>query len=239
MPDNQHILLVDDDHNISHLVRLYLEKERFAVTECDRGDKAVEAFHACNPSLVLLDVMLPGKDGLEVLREIRSVSRVPVIMLTAKDETFDKVLGLELGADDYITKPFENKELVARVKAVLRRAPEESGASGEARAETDDTLRFPGLTVSLASYEVTYEDRPVEMPPKELEVLYYLASHPNMVFTRDQLLEQVWGYNFFGDSRTVDVHIKRLREKLPEREKYGWDIHTVWRVGYKFEYKPV
>ena len=166
-------------------------------------------------------------------------SKVPVIMLTAKDETFDKVLGLELGADDYITKPFENKELVARVKAVLRRAPSEAEpASPAAKPEKDDTLRFPGLTVSLASYEVTYEGKPVEMPPKELEVLYYLASHPNMVFTRDQLLEQVWGYNFFGDSRTVDVHIKRLREKLPGCEKYGWEIHTVWRVGYKFDYKP-
>ena len=231
MADKQHILLVDDDPNISHLVRLYLEKEGFGVTECDRGDTAIDAFRSCNPALVLLDVMLPGKDGLEVLKEIRMTSKVPVIMLTAKDETFDKVLGLELGADDYITKPFDTKELVARVKAVLRRTqgPEE---------EKTDTLSFPGLTVSLASYEVTYEGKPVEMPPKELEVLYYLASHPNMVFTRDQLLEQVWGYNFFGDSRTVDVHIKRLREKLPDCEKYGWEIHTVWRVGYKFDYKP-
>ena len=239
MADKQHILLVDDDPNISHLVRLYLEKEGFGVTECDRGDTAIDTFRSCNPALVLLDVMLPGKDGLEVLKEIRMTSKVPVIMLTAKGETFDKVLGLELGADDYITKPFENKELVARVKAVLRRAPGEAEpASSAAKPEKDDTLRFPGLTVSLASYEVTYEGKPVEMPPKELEVLYYLASHPNMVFTRDQLLEQVWGYNFFGDSRTVDVHIKRLREKLPECEKYGWEIHTVWRVGYKFDYKP-
>ncbi|MDD5898321.1 MAG: response regulator transcription factor [Clostridia bacterium] len=233
MSEKQRILLVDDDPNISHLVRLYLEKEGFAVSEAARGDTALEAFHKELPALVLLDVMLPGLDGLQVLKEIRKTSKVPVIMLTAKDETFDKVLGLELGADDYITKPFETKELVARVKAVLRRAP----AAEEKPANNDDTLRFPQLTISLSRYEVTYEGRELEMPPKELEVLYYLASHPNMVFTREQLLERVWGFDFFGDSRTVDVHIKRLREKLPECEKYGWEIHTVWRVGYKFEYK--
>ena len=234
MSEKQRILLVDDDPNISHLVRLYLEKEGFDVTEAARGDEALEAFRRESPVLVLLDVMLPGMDGLQVLKEIRKTSKAPVIMLTARDETFDKVLGLELGADDYVTKPFETKELVARVKAVLRRAPAESApASGDA----DDTLRYPGLTVSLARYEVTYEGHELEMPPKELEVLFYLASHPNMVFTREQLLERVWGFDFFGDSRTVDVHIKRLREKLPGCEKYGWEIHTVWRVGYKFEYK--
>ncbi len=233
MSEKQRILLVDDDPNISHLVRLYLEKEGFAVTEAARGDTALESFRKEPPALVLLDVMLPGLDGLQVLKEIRKTSKAPVIMLTAKDETFDKVLGLELGADDYVTKPFETKELVARVKAVLRRAP----AAEEKSADNDDTLRFPQLTISLACYEATYEGRELEMPPKELEVLYYLASHPNMVFTREQLLERVWGFDFFGDSRTVDVHIKRLREKLPECEKYGWEIHTVWRVGYKFEYK--
>ncbi len=233
MPDKQRILLVDDDPNISHLVKLYLEKEGFAVTEAARGDTALDLFRKETPSLVLLDVMLPGLDGLQVLREIRQTSKTPVIMLTAKDETFDKVLGLELGADDYVTKPFETKELVARVKAVLRRAP----AVEEKADPADDTLRFPQLTVSLTRYEVTFEGRKLEMPPKELEVLYYLAAHPNMVFTREQLLERVWGFDFFGDSRTVDVHIKRLREKLPECEKYGWEIHTVWRVGYKFEYK--
>jgi DNA-binding response OmpR family regulator len=169
-------------------------------------------------------------DGLEVLREIRKGSKTPVIMLTAKDETFDKVLGLELGADDYITKPFENKELVARVKAVLRRANTDQPTDN-----TDDVLTFSQLTVSLARYEVTYEGKPVDMPPKELEVLFFLASHPNMVFTREQLLERVWGFDFFGDSRTVDVHIKRLREKLVGCEQHGWEIHTVWRVGYKFE----
>ncbi len=232
MPDKQRILLVDDDRNISHLIRLYMEKEGYEVFEAARGDDGLSAFKRQNPSLVLLDVMLPGVDGLEVLREIRKTSKVPVIMLTAKDETFDKVLGLELGADDYITKPFENKELVARVKAVLRRSMMEADTQ-----ETDDLLTFPNLTVSLVRYEVTYKGKPVEMPPKELEVLYFLASHPNMVFTREQLLERVWGYDFYGDSRTVDVHIKRLREKLVGCENYGWEIHTVWRVGYKFEIK--
>ena len=234
MSDKQRILLVDDDVNISRLVRLYLEKEGFEVTLAARGDTALEAFHRSSPALVLLDVMLPGMDGLQVLKEIRKTSKLPVIMLTAKDETFDKVLGLELGADDYITKPFENKELVARVKAVLRRAP-----SGESNADQDDTLRFPQLTVSLKRYEVTYEGKEVDMPPKELEVLYYLASHAPNVFTREELLERVWGFDFFGDSRTVDVHIKRLREKLQGCEKYGWEIRTVWRVGYKFAYDAV
>ena len=234
MSEKQRILLVDDDPNISHLVRLYLEKEGFDVTESARGDEALEAFRRESPALVLLDVMLPGMDGLQVLKEIRKTSKAPVIMLTARDETFDKVLGLELGADDYVTKPFETKELVARVKAVLRRAPAESApASGDA----DDTLRYPGLTVSLARYEVTYEGRELEMPPKELEVLFYLASHPNMVFTREQLLERVWGFDFFGDSRTVDVHIKRLREKL-ENVSDQWRLKTVWGVGYKFEVGP-
>jgi DNA-binding response OmpR family regulator len=232
MSDKQRILLVDDDRNISHLIRLYLEKEGYEVCEAARGDEGLAAFKQKQPALVLLDVMLPGIDGLEVLREIRKTSKTPVIMLTAKDETFDKVLGLELGADDYITKPFENKELVARVKAVLRRSNTDNEGT-----ETDDMLNFPLLTVSLTRYEVTYEGKLVEMPPKELEVLYFLASHPNMVFTREQLLERVWGFDFFGDSRTVDVHIKRLREKLMGCETHGWEIHTVWRVGYKFEIK--
>ena len=232
MSDKQRILLIDDDPNIRRLIRLYLEKEGYEVVEAGRGDEGLSAFRAKAPALVLLDVMLPGVDGLQVLREIRKGSKAPVIMLTAKDETFDKVLGLELGADDYITKPFESKELVARVKAVLRRSPAESLPE-----EADDTLTFPSLTVSLRRYEVYYEGKQVEMPPKELEVLYYLASHPNMVFTREQLLERVWGFDFFGDSRTVDVHIKRLREKLTGCEQYDWEIHTVWRVGYKFECK--
>ena len=232
--DKQRILIVDDDTNISRMVRLYLEKEGFEVSECARGDTAVESFERYQPDLILLDVMLPGMDGLQVLREIRRTSKVPTIMLTARDETIDKVLGLELGADDYVTKPFENKELVARVKAVLRRFTDKT----ESSESDDDTLTFPGLSVSLSRYEVTYEGNLIEMPPKELEVLYCLASNVNKVLTREQLLEHVWGITFYGDSRTVDVHIKRLREKLVGSEKYGWEIGTIWSVGYKFSYKP-
>lgn len=230
MKDKVNILLVDDDPNISHLVQLYLEKEGFDVTLASRGDEGLAAFRRLPPSLILLDVMLPGLDGWQVVRAVRQTSQIPIIMLTAKDETFDKVLGLELGADDYITKPFEPKELVARVKAVLRRT---QGGEGE----KSEAVSFPGLTISLSRYEVHYRGRQVEMPPKELEVFYFLASHANMVFTREQLLEQVWGFDFFGDSRTVDVHIKRLREKLPGCEELGWSIRTVWGVGYKFELK--
>ncbi len=227
--DKQTIMVVDDDPNIAQLVKLYLEKEGFEVTVETRGDEAVAAFQKNPPSLMLLDIMLPGMDGLQVCRAIRQISTIPIIMLSAKDETFDKVLGLELGADDYITKPFEGKELVARVKAVLRRS-----SPGESEK---DTLSFPGLTISLEKYEVHYQGKLLEMPPKELEVLYFLAAHQNRVFTREQLLEQVWGFDFFGDSRTVDVHIKRLREKLQDSEALGWTIRTVWGVGYKFEVK--
>ena len=229
MKDKQTILVVDDDPNIAQLVKLYLEKEGFEVAIETRGDDAVAAFQKNPPSLMLLDIMLPGMDGYQVCRAIRQISAIPIIMLSAKDETFDKVLGLELGADDYITKPFEGKELVARVKAVLRRA-----SPGESEK---DTLSFPGLTISLEKYEVHYQGKLLEMPPKELEVLYFLAAHQNRVFTREQLLEQVWGFDFFGDSRTVDVHIKRLREKLQDSEALGWTIRTVWGVGYKFEVK--
>ncbi len=229
MKGKARILLVDDDPNIVQLVRLYLEKEGYDVETADRGDKALEAFRRNPPGLMLLDIMLPGMDGWEVCREVRRTSNIPIIMLTAKGETFDKVLGLELGADDYVVKPFEPKELLARVKAVSR------------RYQTGDTptkeISFPGLTVNIGRYAVQYAGRDVEMPPKELEVLYFLGSHPNLVFTRQQLLEQVWGYDFFGDSRTVDVHVKRLREKLSESETYGWQIKTVWSVGYKFEVK--
>ncbi len=227
MKDRPNILVADDDPSISRLVQLYLERENYEVRLTDRGDRAVEEFRRLPPDLLLLDVMLPGMDGFEVLRTVRKAGPVPVIMLTARDDTFDKVLGLELGADDYITKPFDGKELVARVRAVLRRS-----LGGENEKNTD--LSFPGLTISLREYDARYEGNRIEMPPKELEVLYFLASHPNQVFTREQLLENVWGYDFFGDSRTVDVHIKRLREKLPDSGKYGWSLHTVRGVGYKF-----
>ena len=229
MKEKQTIMVVDDDPNIAQLVKLYLEKEGYGVTVETRGDEALSAFQKNPPSLLLLDIMLPGMDGWQVCRAIRQISTIPIIMLSAKDETFDKVLGLELGADDYVTKPFEGKELVARVKAVRRRA-------APAEAEKD-TLSFPGLTISVEKYEVHFQGRIVEMPPKELEVLYFLAAHQNRVFTREQLLEQVWGFDFFGDSRTVDVHIKRLREKLQGSEALGWQIRTVWGVGYKFEVK--
>ncbi len=229
MADKQMIMIVDDDPNIAKLIQLLLEKEGYEVSVQERGDEAVAAFQKNPPNLMLLDVMLPGMDGWQVCRAIRQTSAIPIIMLTAKDDTFDKVLGLELGADDYITKPFENKELVARVKAVLRRTSQNETEKG--------TLAFPGLTISQDKYEVYFQGNRLDLPPKELEVLYYLASYPNHVFTREQLLEQVWGFDFFGDSRTVDVHIKRLREKLVGSETLGWQIKTVWGVGYKFEVK--
>ncbi len=223
------ILLVDDDPSIRALVELYLKKEGYEVATAARGDDALADFRRNPPDLMLLDVMLPGIDGWQVLKAVRKTSALPIIMLTAKDDTVDKVVGLELGADDYITKPFDPKEMLARVKAVLRR----SVIGEEAQ---DDTLSYPALSLSLSRFEVLYEGNRVEMPPKELEVLYYLASHPGQVFTREQLLEQVWGFDFAGDSsRTVDVHIKRVREKLPGRTQHGWDIATVWGVGYKFD----
>ncbi len=223
------ILLADDDPNIRQLVNLYLQKEGFEVMMADRGDEALKMFKASPPNLILLDIMLPGMDGWQVCREVRKISNIPIIMLTAKDETFDKVLGLELGADDYVAKPFDMKELVARIKAVSRRF--------QAADAPEKELVFPGLTININQYTVMYMGKELEMPPKELELLYFLASHPGMVFTREQLLEQVWGYDYFGDSRTVDVHVKRLREKLTEGEKLGWQIKTVWGVGYKFEVK--
>ena len=229
MNDKPIIMIVDDDPNIAQLINLYLTKDGFDTVIYGRGDEALEAFRQNPPALMILDIMLPGMDGLTVCREVRKISQIPIIMLTAKDETFDKVLGLELGADDYVTKPFEGKELLARIKAVLRR----SAPVGESQ----DMLSFPGLTISLEKYEVYYQGKLVEMPPKELEVLYFLAAHQNRVFTREQLLEQVWGFDVYGDSRTVDVHIKRLREKLPGCEQLGWQIRTVWSVGYKFEVK--
>ncbi len=223
------ILLVDDDPNISQLVNIYLQREGFEVDIAMDGQDALTKFKLIPPHLMLLDIMLPGMDGWQVCREVRKVSNIPIIMLTAKNETFDKVLSLELGADDFIVKPFDTKEMVARIKAVLRRYQSNEPPSKE--------LSFPGITISLTSFRVLFHGREIEMPPKELELLYFLASHPSMVFTREQLLEQVWGFDFFGDSRTVDVHIKRLREKLTGAEDLGWSIKTIWGVGYKFEVK--
>ncbi len=222
------ILVVDDEKNICELIRLYLEKEGYEVLLAFDGDQALSIFKNEAPSLVLLDIMLPKKDGLAVCREIRQVSNIPVIMLTAKGETFDKVLGLELGADDYIVKPFENKELVARIKAVLRRYD-------SAPAPDMKEVVYPGLIVNQTNYEMKINGKQIDIPPKELEVLYFLCSNPNQVFTREQLLDKVWGFDYYGDTRTVDVHIKRLREKLGENPH--WQLKTVWGVGYKFEVK--
>ncbi len=222
------IMVVDDDPNICQLVRLYLEKEGYQVEQCLDGISSIEAFKNNPPNLVILDIMLPGMDGWEVCKEIRKVSDIPIIMLTAKGETFDKILGLELGADDYIVKPFDPKELVARVKAVLRRS--------RATGMREKMVSYPNLTVNIGNYTVEYYGNTVELPPKELELLYFLASHPNKVFTREQLLDRVWGYDFYGDTRTVDVHIKRLREKFSNPADM-WHIKTVWGVGYKFEVK--
>ncbi len=222
--ENNTILVIDDDRNILEIIKLYLNKEGYSVQVGERGDTALALFRETKPALVVLDVMLPGIDGWKVLHQLREESDVPVIMLTAKNDTLDRVQGLDLGADDYMAKPFDAKELLARIKAVLRRS---------SVPETERLVSFPGLTVSLENYAVTLDDKTVEMPPKEIELLYFLASHENKVFTREQLLEQVWGFDFFGDSRTVDVHVKRIREKLGERE--AWQIKTVWGVGYKFE----
>ncbi len=227
------VLIVDDEKNICELIRLYVEKEGFKTFVAYDGVEAVEKFHEDSPDIVLLDVMLPQKDGWQVCREIRGESDVPIIMLTAKGEVFDKVLGLELGADDYIVKPFEPKELVARIKAVLRR----SGKSYE--KENGQEITFLGLTINRDTYEVELNGKIIEMPPKEFELLYFLAEHKNKVFTRDQLLNEIWGYEFFGDSRTIDVHIKRIREKIETEETQGfpWQLKTIWGVGYKFEDK--
>ena len=220
------VLIVDDDPNINQLIKLYLEKEGYETETAERGDDALNLFKKNPPQIVLLDLMLPGMDGWQVCREIRKISTIPIIMLTAKDETFDKVLGLELGADDYMTKPFDPKELIARIKAVMRRT--------QTAVAPERELAFPNLVINMSTYLVTYNGKDIEMPPKEIELLYFLAAHPNKVFTRDQLLEQVWGFDYFGDSRTVDVHVKRLREKL-EGVSDKWCLKTVWGVGYKFE----
>ena len=224
------ILVVDDDKNICDLIGLYLKKEGYETFFAYDGEEAIEKFKSTSPDLIVLDIMLPKIDGIRVCREIRAESNVPIIMLTAKGETFDKVLGLEMGADDYIVKPFEAKELSARIKAVLRRF--------ENKADKADNgeVSLPGLYISLNNYELRVQEEEIDVPPKELELLYFLASHPNRVFTREQLLGEVWDFDYFGDSRTVDVHVKRLREKL-EGVDEGWSLKTVWGVGYKFEVK--
>ncbi len=244
--EKHRILIVDDDNNIAELIALYLNKECFSTSIAQDGEEALQQLGSFDPDLILLDLMLPGIDGYEVCRRVRQTSQIPIIMLSAKGETFDKVLGLELGADDYIVKPFDSKEMVARVKAVLRRrsqpaAESETGSAGQqgtvsaSDAAGSEAVHYPDLDVSLSNYSVKYMGKVVDMPPKELELLYYLASHPNQVFTREQLLDRIWEYDYIGDSRTVDVHIKRLREKLHDHDK--WAITTVWRVGYKFETK--
>lgn len=225
----QKVLVVDDDENICDLIRMYLENEGFNVFIANDGISAVEEFKNVSPDIVVLDIMMPGSDGWQVCREIRKISQTPVIMLSAKGEVFDKVLALELGADDYMVKPFDSKELVARVKAILRRTVKND-------EQTHEEVVFPNLHINKTTYTVKVSGVEVAMPPKELELLFFLSSNPNKVYTRDQLLEYIWGYDFFGDSRTVDVHIKRLREKI-EDGKHNWQIKTVWGIGYKFEVK--
>ncbi|MGN0483238.1 MAG: response regulator [Lachnospiraceae bacterium] len=232
MVAKQKILIVDDDANIAELIALYLTKECYDTCIVHDGEKALETFDNYQPNLVLLDLMLPGIDGYQVCREIRSKSNTPIIMLSAKGEVFDKVLGLELGADDYIMKPFDTKELIARVKAVLRRF---QPSKNETVASSIKCVEYPDLIINQTNYSVIYCGKPVEMPPKELEILYFLASSPNQVFTREQLLEHLWGYDYLGDTRTVDVHIKRIREKIKDRA--NWSLATVWGIGYKFEVK--
>ena len=233
MAVKQKILIVDDDNNIAELISLYLTKECYDTKIVNDGEQALIAFEHYKPNMLLVDLMLPGIDGYQVCREIRAKSDVPIIMLSAKGEVFDKVLGLELGADDYILKPFDSKELVARVKAVLRRF---QPAKPEAYASVDiKCVEYPGLIVNLSNYSVTYDGQQIDMPPKGLELLYFLAPSPNQVFTREQLLDNIWGYEYVGDTRTVDVHVKRLREKI--KDKPTWRIATVWGIGYKFEVK--
>ena len=230
MVAKQKILIVDDDENIAELISLYLNKECFDTKIVSNGEDALSAFETYQPNLILLDLMLPGMDGYQVCREVRAKYSVPIIMLSAKGEVFDKVLGLELGADDYIEKPFDSKELVARSKAVLRRYKPAAAVPGNS---DDKCVEYTNLSINLTNYSVVYMGQTIDMPPKELELLYFLASSPNHVFTREQLLDQIWGYEYIGDTRTVDVHIKRLREKI--KDHANWKISTIWGIGYKFE----
>lgn len=233
MANKQRILIVDDDNNIAELISLYMTKECFETRIVGDGESALTEVDSFEPNLILLDLMLPGIDGYQVCREVRAKSSIPIIMLSAKGEVFDKVLGLELGADDYMEKPFDSKELVARVKAVLRRYKPVVATP----VASDDVkgVDYPDLSINLTNYSVIYMGNSIDMPPKELELLYFLASSPNHVFTREQLLDQIWGYEYIGDTRTVDVHIKRLREKIKDHD--AWRISTIWGVGYKFEVK--
>lgn len=233
MVSKQKILIVDDDENIAELISLYLTKECYETKIAQDGETALEMYKTFVPDLILLDIMLPGIDGYGVCREIRTNSMTPIIMLSAKGEVFDKVLGLELGADDYMEKPFDTKELVARVKAVLRRA--KSAPSTTPQESDVKEVSYPDLKINLTNYSVEYMGEHLEMPPKEMELLYFLASSPNHVFTREQLLDQIWGYEYIGDTRTVDVHIKRIREKINDHDH--WKIATIWGIGYKFETK--
>ena len=235
MVSKQKILIVDDDNNIAELISLYLTKECFDTMIVNDGESVMPAMETFAPNLILLDLMLPGIDGYQVCREVRAQYSVPIIMLSAKGEVFDKVLGLELGADDYMEKPFDSKELVARVKAVLRRYQASPAAAITEPKQQGDYVEYPDLIVNLTNYSVIYKGHSIEMPPKELELLYFLASSPNQVFTREQLLDHIWGYEYIGDTRTVDVHIKRLREKI--KDHASWAITTVWGIGYKFEVK--
>lgn len=236
MAEKQRILIVDDDYNIAELISLYLTKECFETKIVGDGEEALRVFPEFQPNLILLHLMLPGIDGYQVCRELRSTSQVPIIMLSAKGEIFDKVLGLELGADDYMIKPFDSKELVARVKAVLRRyQPPVQTPASSVTEQHGNFVEYPDLIVNLTNYSVIYNGHSIELPPKELELLYFLASSPNQVFTREQLLDHIWGYEYIGDTRTVDVHIKRLREKIKGNDK--WALTTVWGIGYKFEVK--
>ncbi len=233
MAAKQKILIVDDDNNIAELISLYLTKECFETAIVNDGEEALATFDTFQPNLILLDLMLPGIDGYQVCREIRAKSQVPIIMLSAKGEIFDKVLGLELGADDYMIKPFDSKEMVARVKAVLRRY--QPAKPAPAANSNIKVVEYQDLVINQTNYSVVYMGKTIDMPPKELELLYFLAASPNQVFTREQLLDHIWGYEYVGDTRTVDVHIKRLREKI--KDHANWSLSTVWGIGYKFEVK--
>lgn len=239
MEESKKVLIVDDDKHISELLKLYFEKDGFEVTSCYTGDAVMPMVRAVNPDVIILDLMLPGMSGFDIMRQLRRESDVPVLMLTARSDTLDKIIGLELGADDYILKPFDPKELLARVKAVLRRFHSPGLQSAAKDGSKKEVVTYPDLVVDRIRYAVRIGDKEIDMPPKELELLFFLASHPNRVYTRDQILEHIWGMDYYGEQRTVDVHIKRIREKLDVIDHPLWQIKTVWSVGYKFELKDL